>query len=133
MSDTDIELLKLKIQHEMQREQLRHDLLKWLVVFVWPFVLQLGSAYIESRVTVAAAADVKKVAANKAAELKTELTAAKVETDQAIATVAAGVDASVKGWKAYQTKEPEDMDRAAQAVVNAERLTENMPPVAPKP
>lgn len=81
-----------------------------------------------------------KVAEEKAAEIKTELKAAKVKTDASIAAIASKADVLVvqgdagnKSWLAFETKDPADKDRATQAVVNAERLTENMPPVGKIP
>lgn len=107
MSDHDIELLKL----QMQREQMRADLFKWFVAFVWPFIVNLGTAYIQHQAieNVANKAD---VAATKAEVV--EATTKEIKT---------GVDASVKGWKAYQTKDPEDMNTAVEAVEKADKLT----------
>lgn len=63
-----------------------------------------------------------------AAEVKTELTSAKELESQDRAVLKAGSKASVLSWKAYDTKNPDDKELATQAVVNAERLTETMPP-----
>ena len=81
-----------------------------------------------------------KAVVEKAAEIKTELTAAKTATDATLHSIATKQDVLVvqgdagnKSWLAFETKDPADKDAAAKAVVNAERLTENMPPVTPKP
>lgn len=130
MSEHHIELLKLQIK----REQDARDFWRWAIVYVMlglnPF-MDMATAYVNNRAIggVAAKADTAATAASKAATVAVET---KADQGQKLTAINAGVEASVAGWKAYQTKEPEDMDRAAQAVVNAERLTEQMPPAVPK-
>lgn len=128
----DTDTRKLTLEVEKLKWQFLTTLAASVIGPVLLGLLQLWIAHENAKETKAAAADVKTVAAEKAAEIKTELSAAKAVTDQTLGTVAAGVDASVRSWKAYQTKEPEDMNAATQAVVNAERLTEQMPAVVPK-
>lgn len=110
MSDTDIELLKLQIQ----REQNRADLLKWVVVFIWPLVVNVATAYVNN-VAIASVA--------------TKAAAVEVKQDAITATSAA----SMQSWKAYDSKRPEDVDAAAKAIDHAEKLIEKMPAVGKAP
>jgi len=136
MAEHEIELMKLQLQRDLQEQQARErseqrwsDLFKWFVALIWPLLVNGGAGYIQNRATTAVAA-----------EVKTELTAAKTETDAKLSDIAGkqdvlvvSADANIKSLKAWKSGEPEDQNAATQAVVNAERLTENMPPVTPKP
>lgn len=125
MSDNDVELLKLQIQ----REQASRDFWKWAIMYVLlgltPTLTALTS-YIEHRAisSVGEKADTAAVKAETAVEktkdVASTLTATTQRQDEALTAIAGGVDASVKSWKAYQTKDPEDMSIATEAVIRAE-------------
>jgi hypothetical protein len=114
VSQEDIELLKLQIQ----REQMRADWLKWFVVFIWPLVVNVGTAYVNHRAidSVAAKADDAATAAKTATEVAVET---KRDQGEKLSAIVGGVDASVKSWKAWQSKEPGDMNAAVEAVDKA--------------
>jgi hypothetical protein len=125
MSDTDIELMKLKLQGEMQqqlaqerREQANRDFWKWAIMYL---VMALGpvTTWVTNRQVSEKAAEAVKVAKET-----------KVDQGEKLTAIAGGVDATIKSWKAYDTKQPEDMNAAAEAVANAERLIE--PVATPK-
>jgi len=126
MSEHDIELMKLKLQGEMQqqlaqerREQANRDFWKWAIMYV---VMALGP--VTTWVT-------NRQVAVKAEEAVTVAKETKVDQSKRLTAIAGGVDASVKSWKAFDSKKPEDMDAAAEAVQTAERLIEPITP--PKP
>jgi len=81
--------------------------------------------------------DTAATAAESAAKVAVETKQDQGEKLTAIATKAdvlvVSADANIKSLKAWKSGQPEDQNAAAKAVVNAERLTENMPPVTPKP
>lgn len=60
------------------------------------------------------------VAAEHAKEAKSAATALKKETNVQFAEIAERQDANLKQWKAYNTKDPNDMDVAAKAIIMAE-------------
>lgn len=124
MSADEIELLKIQLQRDQlsaQREAARSDLFKWFVAFAWPLVVSTVTTLINHNAigTVADKAD-------KAATAATEAAAVAVETKQdqgeKLTAIVGGVDAGVKSWKAYQTKEPEDMHAAEEAISKAESI-----------
>src|SRR5688572_21777928 len=103
MSDTDIELMKLKLQGEMQqqlaqerREQANRDFWRWAIMYVFvalspivTLITNIGSHYVES----------KKL--DKAVEVAVET---KKDQGEKLTAIVGGVESSVKSWKAYQTK-----------------------------
>lgn len=72
----------------------------------------------EGKLDVAAAKT--EVAVEKAAAVESKLEQTTAFNTRALTTIAEGVDASVKGWKAYTTKDPDDMNVAAEAIRSAD-------------
>jgi hypothetical protein len=66
-------------------------------------------------------------AAEHAKEAKVATTALKKETKEQFNDIAIKQDANLKNWKAYNTKDPEDMDQAHKAIIMAEQ----QPPPSP--
>ncbi len=118
MSAEDIELLKLKLQAQMQREQNRADLFKWFVAFAWPLVMHIVTAYFE-HAAIANVAEKADVAATKAVAL--EKTTKDIAKDTAINT------AINTSYEARRTGDPDDMAKAERAEAKVEKLADKSP------
>lgn len=140
MNDDELKALEIKLELAKLKYTFRTTLaasvigpvllalLQWLLARQAAEDLKTQAAKVE-KTTVAVAADVKHTAAAKAAEIKTELAATTERHDEKLNELASktdaigsGVDASVRGWKAYQTKDPNDMNVAVEAVAKAEKM-----------
>lgn len=151
MSEAELEIKRLELEVELEKAKAETAkqmaevskpkfYFRGLIVtsVAGPLVVLFGQWW-NARYQAQEAEKIEKTTIAAAADVKGELTAANVKTDASIAAIAgkqevvvAGVDAGNKSWLAWQTKDPGDMDAAARAVVNAERLTEHMPAVIPK-
>ena len=125
----DLEELKLQVELAKVKYGFRQVLVVSVIGPILLGLIQLGIAYYQRTETKAAAEDVKAAAITQAAVVKEEVVAAKAETDRVLSDIGTKVDAtviaadaSVKSWKAYNTKMPDDENVAAQAVTKAEQV-----------
>lgn len=118
MSDEQIEIVKLQLEAQMRREQMRSDLFKWFVALVWPVFLNLATAYVDhlNAIEVAGKAD-------KAAQTSVAI-AAKVDE---IAPATLSTNAITAQWRAEHTGDPVDALKAAKAEQRLSAALEKMP------
>lgn len=128
MSTDEIELLKMQIQRDVQeqqaqerREQRRIQLFMWFVAFVWPLVVNVTTSLIEQQTAI-----------TQAAVVKSEVVAAKVETDKVLSDIGEKLDVGVAAavstnaintdWLAKKTGDPEDEAKAQAAKERLDRM-----------
>lgn len=110
MPADEIELMKLRLQSELQQQQARErseqrwsDLFKWFVALIWPLLVNGGAGYIQHRQIATSAAVV---------EEKTDAIAKDTAITAAINTE----------WKAGRTGDPVDMAKAERAAAKVEAM-----------
>ena len=128
MSDLDLRKLELDAQERREQREAQEkrsirngELFKWFVMLLVGLLNPLLNATMTAVQTraisqVSEKADMAAVAASKAATVAVE---AKHDQSEKLTAIVGGVDAGVKSWKAYQTKEPEDMHAAEEAISKA--------------
>ena len=105
-------------------------LLQWLFARQAAFDQKQAAAAV-AKTTVAAANDVKKTAEAKAEEVKNDLAAATEKQHEKLSEIAATSKvaavtgtANAQAWNGFLTKDPDDMNRAKEAVSKAAELPE---------
>lgn len=125
MNDAELEFEKEKLR---VKYQFRERVAMALIAAAATFLTGIFNYY----TVTGGASEVKTATIRAAAEVKKELVATNERHEEKLDTVLTGVDANVKAWKAFDSKDPSDMNVAKEAVLKAEAMTERPAQAASK-